>query len=99
MTIRPGLPGFPYTESGIRANAPSAPGLYAIFNEREWIYIGETDNLQRQLLTHVKMTDDEIARSGPTRFSFEVVYHAELRGPRQHALIAELRPRRNEVPA
>lgn len=98
MTIRVGEPGVPFTETGILTNAPEAPGVYAICRDREWIYIGESDNLRRQLLAHLKNTTGPIARSGPTTFSFEVVVHAELRVARQHALVLELHPRCNEVP-
>lgn len=92
MPIRPEEPGVPFTESAIAAHAPAAPGVYAIGTAREWIFVGEAENLQEQLLEH-RRGEDTLAQRGATRFSFEVVFHGELRGARQHALLVQLCPR------
>lgn len=39
-----------FTPVSVRANAPTASGIYGISNAREWIFIGETDNIQASLL-------------------------------------------------
>jgi hypothetical protein len=37
------------TPASVRANAPRASGIYGVSNAREWIYIGETHNIQASL--------------------------------------------------
>ncbi len=44
--------GFGFTDDSIAANAPASSGLYALFTEKAWIYIGEADDIQRALREH-----------------------------------------------
>ena len=44
----------PLMATAVQRYAPIAPGVYGISNAREWIYIGETDNIQGALLTHLQ---------------------------------------------
>ncbi len=75
----------------ILKSVPNTSGVYALWNQNQCIYVGETHDLQRRLLTHLQGDNDCIVRSGPTAFSFESV-PAGLRGTRQSALIFQLRP-------
>ena len=50
----------PLTSVGVHAYAPAVSGVYGISNAREWIYIGETDNIQS---THTSIR----TRSTPSR--------------------------------
>jgi len=59
------------TPVSIRANAPIASGIYGISNAREWIYIGETDNIQGTLLSHLRELDTSLMKRRPTGFVFE----------------------------
>lgn len=81
----------PWNHASVVANAPNVSGVYAIWNHNQCIYVGETQDLQRRLLSHLQGDNPCIARSQPTAFSFEAV-PAGLRGTRQSALIFQLRP-------
>ena len=86
MAIGPGLRGFTFTEPTIKANAPSASGVYALYTSSQWVYFGETNDIQRRLLEHLKEIGTLIKRYGPTGFMFEL-QPANARVQRQNALI------------
>jgi hypothetical protein len=44
----------PFTARSVETNAPVASGVYGISNSREWIYIGETDDIQGALFHHLQ---------------------------------------------
>ena len=79
------------TPVSIRANAPIASGIYGISNAREWIYIGETDNIQGILLSHLRESDTSLMKRRPTGFVFEVCDRAN-RPVRQDRLVVEYEP-------
>ena len=80
---------FAFTPVSVRAHAPTAAGIYGIFNGSQWIYVGVGDNIQQTLLAHLSDTEVCIRRFNPTGFSFEL--HSEpSRGMRQESLIREL---------
>jgi hypothetical protein len=79
------------TELGVQAYAPPAPGLYGLSNAREWIYIGETDNIQCTLLGHLQDTDTSVMKRQPTGFVFEVCEQAR-QSVRQDRLVLEYEP-------
>jgi hypothetical protein len=81
----------PLTRSMIRANAPAASGVYGISNSREWIYIGETDNIQGTLLAHLHDPTSAVMKRQPTGFVWEVCDLAR-RTLRQDRLIVECGP-------
>ncbi len=81
----------PFTANGIRMYAPSASGLYGISNSREWIYIGEADDIQGALLAQLADLHTALMRSAPTGFIFEVCPSAQ-RSPRLDRLLAEYEP-------
>ncbi len=85
------------TPASVRANAPAASGLYGISNAREWLYIGETDNIQASLLNHLQQTDSALMKKLPTGFVFEVCDPAERR-TRQDRLVFEYEPACNRMP-
>jgi hypothetical protein len=79
------------TPSSIRANAPAASGLFGISNAREWIYIGESDNIQATLLGYLQGGDASLMKRQPTGFVFEVCDPAGRSG-RQDRLVLEYGP-------
>jgi hypothetical protein len=85
--------GFPrtFTASSVRKHAPTTSGLYGISNAREWIYIGETDNIQETLLGHLREWDTSGLRTEPAGFVFEVCDRAN-RPSRQDRLVLEYEP-------
>ncbi|HTX36086.1 MAG TPA: hypothetical protein VME43_13740 [Bryobacteraceae bacterium] len=75
----------------IYKNAPAASGVYGISNAREWLYIGETDNIQAELVNHLQQPDPFLAEKEPSGFTYELD-SPERRLERQRQLIFELRP-------
>ncbi len=75
----------------VQREAPPLSGIYGLSNAREWIYVGEADNIQAALLAHLTETGTLLAGRLPTGFSFEVCPR-ESRQARQRRLIQELKP-------
>jgi len=84
-----------FNELGIKTYAPTNSGVYAIYNSTTWIYIGESNDIQRRLLEHLGEYGTCIKRSAPTSFCYEIVA-APSRVQRQNGLIVELRPSCNQ---
>ena len=84
----------PFTSSGIRTYAPVASGVYGISNGHEWVYIGESDNIQSALLIHLLDPYASVMRRDPKGFVFEVC-EVTRRCARQDRLILEYEPRCN----
>lgn len=84
------------TPVSVRANAPAAPGIYGVTNSREWLYIGQSDNIQASLLGHLLEYDSVLMKEHPTGFVFEICDPA-ARSARQDRLIFEYGPRCNRT--
>jgi hypothetical protein len=84
-----------FTTDAIHMYAPITSGVYGISNAREWIYIGETDNIQGSLLAHLQEPDARLMQREPTGFVFEVCDHAR-RTSRQGRLVVEYGPACNQ---
>jgi len=80
-----------FTFVSVRANAPAASGIYGISNAQEWIYIGESDNIQASLMHDLQKGDSALQKRFPTGFVFELC-HAGDRQSRQDRLITEYEP-------
>lgn len=76
---------------GVHAYAPATSGVYGISNAREWIYIGETDNIQGTLLAHLQQLGTSLMKRQPTGFVFEVCDGVRRRA-RQDRLVLEYEP-------
>ena len=61
-----------FTSVSVRAHAPMAPGVYGISNAREWIFIGQAQNIQARLIDHIIENDPELMSRQPTGFVFEL---------------------------
>lgn len=81
----------PFLAGPVQTYAPIASGVYGISNALEWIYIGETDDIQGALLTHLSENESPLMRSNPAGFVFEVCNRA-LRPARQDRLVHEYGP-------
>jgi len=81
----------PFTPAGIQMYAPAASGLYGISNSREWIYIGQTDNIQNALLVHLRDPQAPLMQRAPTGFVFEACA-GPLLPSRQDRLVQEYEP-------
>jgi hypothetical protein len=90
MPFDPLLPR-PLTNRSIRTFAPAASGIYGITNAREWLYIGESDNIQGSILALLAETDTALMNQTPTGFVFELCEQAR-RPARQDRLVSEYEP-------
>jgi excinuclease UvrABC nuclease subunit len=86
--------GYVFSEAGIAAYAPRESGVYGIYKEGTWIYIGEARDIEARLYEHLRGESDQsarILRQRPTGFIFERC-DARTRTTREAQLIAELTP-------
>lgn len=81
----------PLTAGAIQMYAPAAPGVYGISNAREWIYIGESDNIRGALLGLLQDLYTSMMKRQPTGFVFEVC-EGSHRAARQDRLVLEYEP-------
>jgi hypothetical protein len=88
----------PLTSDGVQMYAPVASGVYGISNAREWIFIGETADIQGALLAHVHESHTSVMKRKPTGFVFEVCDQAR-RPSRQDRLVFEYEPICNRHPS
>jgi len=80
-----------FTLLGVQTYAPVASGVYGISSAREWIYIGETDNIQGALLDQLQDPTTSIMKRQPTGFVFEICERTN-RSARQDRLVFEYEP-------
>lgn len=80
-----------FTATSVQKNAPAASGVYGLSSSREWIFIGETDDLRGRLLEHLFETDTLLSARIPTGFTFEICA-PQSRVARQGRLVRELQP-------
>jgi hypothetical protein len=81
----------PLLHVAVQTYAPHASGVYGISNASEWVYIGETDDIQAALLAHLRQSDTPQMKRLPTGFVFEVCDPA-ARLSRQDQLVCEYEP-------
>ena len=72
-------------------NAPAESGIYAIYNDKSYIYIGEADDIRARLINHLNGDYPCILSRHPRAFSFELC-PCGGRFRRQTELIRELTP-------
>ena len=75
----------------VQNNAPALSGVYGLSNAREWILVGETDNIKATLIGHLQETHTPLLGQKPTGFTFELSVPCE-RVARQERLIQEYQP-------
>ena len=83
---------FTFNRSTVMASGPSTAGVYALWRDDRWIYIGQSANIFERLLEHLSATDDCITRERPSGFGFELIADARGREAREGELIRELSP-------
>lgn len=81
----------PFTSDSVQMYAPAASGVYGISNAREWIYIGETADIQGALLAQIQDPSTAVNKHGPTGFVYEVCDQGR-RPARQDRLVFEYGP-------
>jgi hypothetical protein len=88
----------PFSSRGIQMYAPMASGVYGISSSREWLYIGESDDIQMALQELLEDGRDWLMKRSPTGFVFEVCEGAR-RVSRQERLVFEYGPFCNRQPS
>ncbi len=86
--------GNSFSEAGIATYAPCEPGVYGIYSNQQWIYVGESENIEKSLYAHLHRQSEEsycILSRGPTHFVFDLGDEM-WRKIRAEGLIEELRP-------
>ena len=85
-----------FTPGSVQVYAPSSGGVYGISNAREWVYIGQTDDIRDALLAHLQDTGASMMKREPTGFVFEVC-DGSARSTRQDRLVQEYEPTCNRT--
>jgi len=85
-----------FTFTSIDRNAPAASGVYGISNARQWIYVGETDNIHDELLHHLHHPGACLRDHAPSGFTYELS-SVERRIERRNRLVLELEPVGNRL--
>ena len=91
MAIGSGQNGFVFTQQSITHNVPPSSGVYALYNDRLWVYIGESNDIQCRLLEHLQNPEMCVRAVAPKALLFELLPEAQ-RVARQNVLIAQLGP-------
>lgn len=80
-----------FNQVSIGKNAPAASGVYGLSNSRQWLYVGETADIQAELLRHLRQSAAFLRGHNPSGFTYELS-SAESRIARQNQLVSELEP-------
>jgi hypothetical protein len=87
----------PFTRNGILANTPNASGVYALWTGDTFVYIGESNDILRQLLELFGSRRPCIIKYARLVFGYELVPTAAQRVARHDQLICELLPACNQI--
>jgi hypothetical protein len=85
-----------FTAMSIGKNAPPASGVYGLADARRWIYVGETADIQAELLRHLQNPHAFLREHPPSGFTYELTT-AGQRIERQNQLVSELEPIGNRL--
>jgi hypothetical protein len=85
-----------FTAMSVGRNAPPSSGVYGLADAREWIYVGETADIQAELLGHLQNPPAFLREHPPSGFTYELTV-AGRRIARQNQLVLELGPIGNRV--
>lgn len=86
----------PFTSGAVHVYAPSSAGVYGISNAREWVYIGQTDDIRDTLLVHLQHSETWLMDREPTGFIFEIC-DGFTRSARHDRLVQEYKPTCNRM--
>jgi hypothetical protein len=79
------------TAISVQKNAPESSGVYGLSNGREWIFIGEANNIRARLLEHLQETGTLLKGRMPTGFTFKECPPSD-RVIRQNLLVRRFEP-------
>jgi excinuclease UvrABC nuclease subunit len=66
------LNSYSFAQLSIVLHAPARPGIYLLRTSARCIFIGETENIRKSLLSHLRGDNPWITVWAPSRFSFAV---------------------------
>ena len=89
--IGPDAESFPFNTDSVFINAPSESGVYALLKDQEWVYVGESKDIQTRLFEHLRTNDSCLVRHAPNLFQFEPCPTGK-RMEHQDVLILALKP-------
>jgi hypothetical protein len=84
-----------FSTFSVRNYAPVASGVYGLSNASQWLYVGESDNIQAALMAHLSDPDSELMKLAPKGFVVEICDRSK-RLLRQDRLVGEYKPVCNE---
>jgi hypothetical protein len=64
---------YPFTHRAVIEKAPKTSGVYCIFTSKRWIHVGEADDIQQNLFSHLNEPSVCLRRFRPLSFSFELI--------------------------
>ena len=70
---------YAFTHRAVIDKAPKASGVYCIFTSKRWVYVGESDDIQQSLFSHLNEPSLCLQRFSALSFSFELTSPAERR--------------------
>lgn len=80
-----------FSKDYVERYVPPVSGVYGLSNAREWVYVGESDNIRASLAEQLNDPGSPVMERKPTGFTFEVC-PSDRRHGRQDRLIQELEP-------
>lgn len=80
-----------FSLASVAMHAPNQSGVYGLSNSKQWVFIGEADNIRAALMAQLERGDEAIRRLEPTGFVFEVC-PITIRSARRDRLIVEYSP-------
>ena len=83
----------PFTRQNIETLNPNQIGVYGLFKQNAWVYVGRGD-IRERLLDHLNGDNSHITEQHPTHWVGEVIQGDPAARERQ--LILELQPSCNE---
>jgi excinuclease UvrABC nuclease subunit len=75
----------------VQDHVPNSSGVYTIYTARQWIYVGQSDDIRQGLFRHLNEPSACMEGRKALSFSFETLPAAE-RASRYDVLVRELRP-------
>ena len=86
-----------FTLMSVVRDAPAASGVYVLSNATEWVYVGESENIQASLMRYLQTPGSLLMELRPTGFSCEICGESERKLSKQ-MLVSDLNPVANARP-
>ena len=66
--------GYAFNRASVLANAPNASGVYGIYRQGVWIYVGQSKDIQARLMQYINEREEVMyaSRNQPTGFTYDL---------------------------